>query len=249
MADKPTTLPEWASDGTNNTEPTSTQKDTGWTPGQDGVSDYDNWYKELVYRWVQYLSDLVLDAPLTLEGASSNAVRLEIDGTDTLHLRNRDDTADAALTVGAFESTDNADISGTLIVGGASTLAAVSASGTLSAGAAIVQSGDITPSAFGAIVNDWNPTGLSGASVIFASASVGSIGLTGLQGGVAGRIITIINSGGNAFDLFDEDTNSTAANRFHLPSGLDVTIPVLGGAVTLRYRGSNSRWYLISKNF
>lgn len=47
--------PEWASDETNNTEPSATQKQTGWTPGQDGVSDYDNWWKREANRHLTWL--------------------------------------------------------------------------------------------------------------------------------------------------------------------------------------------------
>lgn len=68
MSAKPASLPQWATDGTNNTEPSLAQKQTGWTPGQDGVSDYDNWYKELVYRWCQYINDGVIDGDLSIDG-------------------------------------------------------------------------------------------------------------------------------------------------------------------------------------
>jgi len=59
---KPTTLPIWATDGTNNTEPSLSQKQSGWTPNQDGVSDYDNWYKRLVYDWCAWLDGADLGA-------------------------------------------------------------------------------------------------------------------------------------------------------------------------------------------
>ncbi len=52
----PSTLPQWASDETNNTEPSSGQKESGWTPSQDGVSDYMNWWMYLVYLWIQWVS-------------------------------------------------------------------------------------------------------------------------------------------------------------------------------------------------
>lgn len=58
MATKPTVADaRWATDETNNTPPSSGQRDTGWTPGQDGVSDYDNVLKLEAYKWFQYLSD------------------------------------------------------------------------------------------------------------------------------------------------------------------------------------------------
>lgn len=113
MADKPTTLPAWATDLSNNTEPSSGQKATGWTPGQDGISDYDNWYKELVYRWCSYLNDGDFDAPIRLETESSgNAVRLEVNNADELELRNGADSAAGNLRAG------NAVLSGTLAVTG-----------------------------------------------------------------------------------------------------------------------------------
>lgn len=113
MADKPTTLPEWATAGTNNTEPSAPQKDSGWTPGQDGISDYDNWYKELVYRWCAYLSDGDFDAPIRLETESTgDAVRLEVNNADELELRNGADSAAGNLRAG------NAVLSGNLTVSG-----------------------------------------------------------------------------------------------------------------------------------
>ncbi len=68
MATKPAYTPEWASAGTNNTEPSLAQKQSGWTVGQDGVSDYDNWFKENVYRWCEYINDGVLEGPITVDG-------------------------------------------------------------------------------------------------------------------------------------------------------------------------------------
>lgn len=55
---KPASLPRWATDETNNDEPASGQKDTGWTPGQVAISDYFNWYQKLVYDWTVYLDGL-----------------------------------------------------------------------------------------------------------------------------------------------------------------------------------------------
>lgn len=57
MSIKPATLPRWATDLTNNTAPSSGQQDTGWTPSQDGVSDYDNWAKYWTYKWIEWLDD------------------------------------------------------------------------------------------------------------------------------------------------------------------------------------------------
>lgn len=57
MSTKPVTLPRWSTDQTNMTPPSSGQMDSGWTPGQDGVSDYDNWAKFWTYKWIEWLND------------------------------------------------------------------------------------------------------------------------------------------------------------------------------------------------
>lgn len=100
MASKPAQTPEWASDGTNNTEPLLIQKQSGWTPGQDGVSSYDNWYKELVWQWLEYLSDGALVGNITIEGDLFVDGELTVTGNALI---------DDDLTVG-----DDATIGGTL---------------------------------------------------------------------------------------------------------------------------------------
>lgn len=58
MATKPTLAnSRWATDESNNTAPSSGQRDTGWTPGQVAVSDYFNVLGLEAYRWHQYLDD------------------------------------------------------------------------------------------------------------------------------------------------------------------------------------------------
>ena len=68
MSSKPTTLPAWNTDETNNTEPSAGQKATGWEPNQQGVSDYMNWWMFLVYQWTQYLNDGELQGDVTIDG-------------------------------------------------------------------------------------------------------------------------------------------------------------------------------------
>ena len=58
MATKPTLDDSrWATDETNNTAPSSGQKDTGWTPGQVAISDYFNVLGNEAYKWFSYLND------------------------------------------------------------------------------------------------------------------------------------------------------------------------------------------------
>jgi hypothetical protein len=56
---KPATLPRWATDLTNNDAPSAGQANTGWTPGQTGVSDYDNYIKYWTYKWCEWLNGIV----------------------------------------------------------------------------------------------------------------------------------------------------------------------------------------------
>lgn len=55
---KPATLPRWSTDMTNMDAPSSGQQDTGWTPGQVGVSDYDNWKAFWAYKWCYFIDKL-----------------------------------------------------------------------------------------------------------------------------------------------------------------------------------------------
>ncbi len=68
---KPTKLPEWGSDLSNVTEPSSGQKATGWTTGQVGVSSYENWKSNLVYDWLSWLGNRVRTKSISpLSGSS-----------------------------------------------------------------------------------------------------------------------------------------------------------------------------------
>lgn len=56
---KPTVVPPaWATAESNNDEPTAPQKATGWTPNQDGVSDWDNWWKCTAWKFLVWLAGL-----------------------------------------------------------------------------------------------------------------------------------------------------------------------------------------------
>lgn len=78
-------------------------------------------------------------------------------------------------------------------------------------------SGTIVPTTLSGNVNDWNPTGWSAASSIQASANT-PVSITGLAGGVEGRIavITVADASSN-ITLTNADSGSVAANRFILP--------------------------------
>jgi hypothetical protein len=101
--------------------------------------------------------------------------------------------------------------------------------------------GDISPAQITANQNDYNPTGLSTATVLRLNTDA-SHNITGLAGGADGRMIYVHNVGAQNIVLVDESASSTAANRFAL-SG-DATIQA-DQSVLLQYDSTSTRWRLI----
>jgi len=107
----------------------------------------------------------------------------------------------------------------------------------------------VSPSALGnqSTTHNYNPAGLDDAAVLRLLLA-GIATLTGLAGGVAGRVIAIVNSETNALRILtinDDDGNSSAANRFLLPGSVALAIPA-GGAALFWYDGADSRWRLLA---
>ena len=103
--------------------------------------------------------------------------------------------------------------------------------------------GDITPAQITANQDNYNPTGLDGASVLRLSTSA-SYNLTGIQGGADGRLLIVANVGANNLVLV-HDATSTAANRLSLPGAMNLTLLPTESAL-LRYDATLSRWVAIS---
>lgn len=124
---------------------------------------------------------------------------------------------------------------------------------TVSSGATFT-SGDtrgatLTPSALSSgNTNNYAPTSLNTARTIFLQPHASGSTLTGLTGGVAGRFITLCADNGNSLFITNEDTSSTAANRFWLTYNVSsvTSIEVGGtgqvGCIDFVYDGGNSRW-------
>lgn len=104
---------------------------------------------------------------------------------------------------------------------------------------AFALSGDISPAQLTGNQNDWNPTGLSGASTIRVSTDA-SRTITGIQGGADGRMLVIHNIGSFNLVLADQSASSTAAYRMAL-GGSDATLGP-GHSLTLQYDDTSSRW-------
>lgn len=63
---KPSTLPRWATDGAAQiVEPTSGKKDIGHVPGERPPAQYENWFKNSTWEWLDYV-DQQLEATRTI---------------------------------------------------------------------------------------------------------------------------------------------------------------------------------------
>lgn len=114
---------------------------------------------------------------------------------------------------------------------------------------ALTLTGVISPAMLTASVNDWNPTGLSTASVIRVSSNA-SVNITGIAAQAAGTVLHLvnINAYGSALNigLSREDAGSAAANRILGDSGRNLA-PDAG--MTLWYDGTSSRWRMVHSEF
>lgn len=103
--------------------------------------------------------------------------------------------------------------------------------------------GDISPAQITSNQNDYNPTGLSTATVLRLNTDA-SRNITSIAGGADGRILLIHNIGSFNIVLKDDDgATGTAANRFAF-SG-DVTLGADQSAI-IQYDSTSTRWRLLS---
>lgn len=109
----------------------------------------------------------------------------------------------------------------------------------------LLLTGIITPSQITSNQNDYNPTSLSTSSILRLSTDAPRT-ITGLQGGTSGRLIVISNVGSFGIILANEDSNSSAANRFALTSST-ATIAA-NQIVILMYDGTTSRWGMVGSS-
>jgi len=100
----------------------------------------------------------------------------------------------------------------------------------------------MSPAQITANVNDYSPSGSSpsyNAASALRLSSDASRDITGMAGGLAGRVLLIFNVGSFNIVLKDESASSTAANRFALKA--DITLAPDGSAL-LWYDSTTSRW-------
>jgi hypothetical protein len=93
--------------------------------------------------------------------------------------------------------------------------------------------------------NNYTPTGIEEATIVFISSTVTTApyaSITGLVGGTPGRRLTVLNIGANTVVLKQEDTDSAAANRFNFGRVAGSMRIDGGGALTLQWDADISRW-------
>lgn len=119
----------------------------------------------------------------------------------------------------------------------------LSANNLSRSGGAISYNGTISPAQITAQQDNYNPTGLSTATILRINSDAART-ITGIAGGSDGRILVVINTGTKAITLAN-DVTSTAANRF-LFDGSDLALAG-GCAVILWYDTTSSRWRCIGQ--
>lgn len=75
MPEKPSTLPQWATDADRTLEPASGEKDVGWEVGKRPAARKLNWLFNTLYTWIQYLNAPVgtdAGAGLAAEGGDTS---------------------------------------------------------------------------------------------------------------------------------------------------------------------------------
>lgn len=101
-----------------------------------------------------------------------------------------------------------------------------------------------TPTQLTTSQNNYDP----GNYDLLQLSSSSAINITGVSGGVMGRVLRIYNAGSNNIILNHESGSSTAANRMTTMGGSSVYI-VPGEIVDLYYNSTTSRWIVMEYGF
>lgn len=115
--------------------------------------------------------------------------------------------------------------------------------GSLTVNDVLILAGTETPLQLTANQDNYLPDELSLATTLRLSSNNSYTTITGLGGGIAGRIVNLINIGSNDINLSNNNTASTSANRFMF--GNDQLL-VPNGAMMLHYDAILPGWTLLS---
>lgn len=145
-------------------------------------------------------------------------------------------TSSGSITVGGTGKTVGANITADLNLANPNTWTGTQTFGGVA----------LTPITQAALVANTDNYALSGSISNFRISSSAPVNLTGIAGGVSGRVLRLQNVGANAITLKSQ-TTSIATNQFDLPGGSDI---ILGpkGAVTLIYDSTLGFWEVVATN-
>lgn len=87
-----------------------------------------------------------------------------------------------------------------------------------------------TPAILTANQNDYDP----GEYDILQLTSNASRTITGISGGVVGRVLTLVNIGNFSIVLAHASASSLTVNQIYIPGGANITMSTFGGAGTAR---------------
>jgi len=93
---------------------------------------------------------------------------------------------------------------------------------------------------------DWNPSGLTTGQMIVKAQPTTNAFISGIVGGTSDQRLQLINDSAFVIMLIDEDTTSTAGNRFLADAGSTIILPQEN--VNLRYSATKSRWVLTNQS-
>jgi hypothetical protein len=102
----------------------------------------------------------------------------------------------------------------------------------------------LTPAALAGPTDNWNPGALGQNTLVLYNG--GANNLTGMVGGVDGKIVTLLATSGHAqASIQNEDAGSAAANRFLTSSGAPTSINVQGSHTWVYVGGAVNRWCVL----
>lgn len=143
------------------------------------------------------------------------------------------------------------DTSHDLLVGSNLVVNATTTTAALTNSGQSFLTGFITDTATGT-QNNYNPAGLSGASVI-REAPASALTITGIASPASGQLLLVSVAGTSAsVTLSNEDAGSTAANRIWAQNNASLTLTGNGtnpnGEAWLWYDSTSSRWRVVATN-
>lgn len=103
----------------------------------------------------------------------------------------------------------------------------------------------LVPSALTGNVDDWNPAGLSGSTLIRVSTTTGSE-IRGVVAQATGSGLVLVNVSNATLTVRAQATTSATGNRFNLGLGVTGTTTIANGAgLQFYYDGLLSNWVIL----